>query len=312
MKYFNVSCEKIITYNAAFLSPLIFSSCLGIAIAIPHSASDDELRTLFSMVNGVIFPGGGTDLYDNRYRDALDVLYDEAVNFNTSEDIASSLFPHSPPKQSFPLWGTCLGFQYLAIKGNDGARDTLGDFLAQNISLPVENTPAMTTSRLFSHAHPIERTLMIQHMANAPATANVHYHGFAPTLFQTSPSMARNFNLLGTSVGQDGKEFVAIMESPRYPFFGVQFHPERSLFEWADKENIVKEYETVRLQHYFGSVLVAEARKNSHKFPSRKVENMWNINAFPSKLAFGPYLLDEEDQGYYFFSHSDFPLHTLH
>ncbi len=284
------------------------------------------------MINGVIFPGGATDLFDSKYREALDVLYDEAVQENNLERIVATL--ESPTSTTcthyddiiasndtclvhkttptFPLWGTCLGFQYMAIRGNNGARDTLGDYFANNISLPVEPTQKMFSSKLFSTAHPIERKLMIQHMQQNPSTANVHYHGIPPSLFQTSTSLNNSYDLLGTSIGQDGKEFVAMMENKNHPFFAVQYHPERSLFEWADRENIVKDFSTIRLQSYFAAMFVNEARNNKHRFPTRAIENRWNLNGQYSKLFFGPLEHEDEDQGYYMFKHSDFPLDTLY
>ena len=41
-----------------------------------------------------------------------------------------------------------------------------------------------------------------------------------------------NFIITGYSKNPEGKEFVASIESNKYPFYGVQFHPEKAMFIW--------------------------------------------------------------------------------
>jgi len=75
----------------------------GRAVPIRFYVSDGELRRLFDSVNGLILPGGLTDLYlDDPYVAAATKLYDWAVESNEAG---------SP----FPIWGTCLGHQLLQI-----------------------------------------------------------------------------------------------------------------------------------------------------------------------------------------------------
>ena len=41
------------------------------------------------------------------------------------------------------------------------------------------------------------------------------------------------FKPLATSLDDSGAEFVASVEAVGYPFFGVQFHPEKNMYEWG-------------------------------------------------------------------------------
>ena len=56
--------------------------------------SVQELKTLLQSLNGVIFPGGGTDLDHGPYRDTADIVYAHAEAANAAGAV-------------FPLWGTC-------------------------------------------------------------------------------------------------------------------------------------------------------------------------------------------------------------
>ena len=39
--------------------------------------------------------------------------------------------------------------------------------------------------------------------------------------------LRRFYNILGTSIDDKGKEYVAAIEAKYYPIYGVQWHPER-------------------------------------------------------------------------------------
>jgi imidazoleglycerol phosphate synthase glutamine amidotransferase subunit HisH len=43
--------------------------------------------------------------------------------------------------------------------------------------------------------------------------------------------LSSRLDIVGTSVAGNGKEYVAIVEHKTLPFYGVQFHPEKSQFE---------------------------------------------------------------------------------
>ena len=61
----------------------------------------------FTTVHSVLFPGGASDLFDSPYERTAKILFNLAVKANKAGDV-------------FPLWGTCLGFEFLSICGAGG------------------------------------------------------------------------------------------------------------------------------------------------------------------------------------------------
>lgn len=67
----------------------------------------------------------------------------------------------------------------------------------------------------------------------------------------------------------------------RYPFYGVQFHPEKNLYEWIRNRNIPHSENAVKMAQYFARFFVNEARKNGNKFSGVDEENRMLIYNFP-------------------------------
>ena len=81
----------------------------------------------FTTVHSVLFPGGASDLFDSPYERTAKILFNLAVKANKAGDV-------------FPLWGTCLGFQFLSICGAGGGNVTSnvdGENYSVNLNLSV-------------------------------------------------------------------------------------------------------------------------------------------------------------------------------
>lgn len=71
----------------------------------------------------VLFPGGGANIYDSPYERTGKILFNLAVKANDAGDV-------------FPLWGTCLGFQFLSSQGAGGGKVT-SSVDGENYSVPL-------------------------------------------------------------------------------------------------------------------------------------------------------------------------------
>ena len=67
-----------------------------------------------------------------------------------------------------------------------------------------------------------------QIFARQSLTYNYHHDGVVPNKFLSDKGLGDVFKPTSYSYDDNGKVFVATMESTRYPFYGVQFHPEKS------------------------------------------------------------------------------------
>jgi gamma-glutamyl hydrolase len=70
--------------------------------------------------------------------------------------------------------------------------------------------------------------------------------------------------ILATSVDHNGLRYVAAFESKTMPFYAVQFHPEKTPYEWNVKEkNIPHTANSIKASTYFAQFFVNEGIKQS-------------------------------------------------
>ena len=64
------------------------------------------------------------------------------------------------------------------------------------------------------------------------------------------------------------------------PFYGVQFHPEKTMFEWSEAVQIPHSSRSIRLSQYIANIFLDEVRKNTrHAFDSRTDERAHIISS---------------------------------
>ena len=61
-----------------------------------------------------------------------------------------------------------------------------------------------------------------------------------------------------------------------HPIFGLQYHPEKTMFEWAEKLNIPHEIDAIKFSQLVADNFVEETRKNKHRI-SKEVEEKYLI-----------------------------------
>lgn len=202
--------------------------------------SNEVVDEKLSKVNGVLFPGGAGD-----YKEIGDYIY-------------KSLIKENDEGHFFPLWGTCLGFENLGIFASDSGNPLSN--LVSHSSLTLE----------FLESDPASNTKMFKGLANAEyfsdeaMTYNSHSYGIAWETFTTDAGLGSMFTPTSLSTdGESGDTFVATMESPNYPFFGTQFHPEKVLTMYNSDE-ADHSWESVQFNRFFSDRFMEEARQNSN------------------------------------------------
>jgi len=218
------------------------------------AGSNQNFTKLFESINGVLLPGGGVSLTDSPYASVGKQMFEMAKAANDAGDY-------------FPIWGTCLGFEFLATVANndDGhlTRCNSYDYAAQ-----LNFLEEWEESRLFKQVD--DEVLDI--LTSQSVTVNFHRFCLTPENF-TKYGMDQFWNSLSVNYDEAGIEFISSFEAKKYPFYGVQFHPEKNNFEWTDKyQNIPHTREAVKSANYFADFFVSEARRNQHRFDSRAEE----------------------------------------
>lgn len=90
----------------------------------------------------------------------------------------------------------------------------------------------------------------------------------------------------------------------RYPFYGVQFHPEKNLYEWIINRNISHTSNAIRVAQYFANFFADEARKSANTFASVDEENSVLIYNFPTN--FTALVKSAYEQCYLFYDTTDY------
>lgn len=84
--------------------------------------------------------------------------------------------------------------------------------------------------------------------------------------------IAEKLNVLSMNTVDD-VTFVSSMESTKYPFYGVQFHPEKNLYEWVNGKKIPHNMQAVLVTQYFANFFVNEGLYSSLNGGSMKYRN---------------------------------------
>lgn len=91
-----------------------------------------------------------------------------------------------------------------------------------------------------------------------------------------------DWRILATNEDKRGLEFISVFESKDYPFYGIQFHPEKNLFEFITGKNIPHSLNSALISQYFANFFVEQTRKNEHSFHDWQSEQnalIYNYNA---------------------------------
>lgn len=246
-------------------------------VPIPYDLSPAALSALLANINGALFTGGAASFWTGREPSQY-ALTAQAI-YNTTVNAAAA-------GESWPLWGTCLGHELISViaAGLDYATSPLtSGFNSDNLTAPVAFTPAAAGSRLWGAPY----AAMSKATYAKGDSYNSHTQGVTPADFAGAPLLADAFDVLGTSVDRNGKEFVATMEGKTLPIFTTQWHAEKVAFEWnaPDVNDIPHSFEAVLANAWPAQFFANEARANDRAFATAADEDAALIYNFEPDFA---------------------------
>jgi len=241
-------------------------------IVNPEETTEEDVeyfQQIFSGISGLLIPGGWASIHDSGYSRASNILYDLAIQENRNGEY-------------FPIWGTCLGFEMMALMAAQG-QPNLKRCQSYDQAVPLKMTEEITDSVLFQSA-PVD---VIDQLSTLNVTSNFHHWCLTPENF-TKYHMEDFWRLLSVNDDKEGLEFISTLEARDFPFFATQFHPEKNSFEWAVKyKEIPHSREAVNVGLYFAQFFVDQARQSNHSFASRTEEEehlIYNYQSFYSGM----------------------------
>lgn len=188
----------------------------AIAVLIPYNLSHSNILACLETINGLIWTGGSIE--SSKYSTKQYTTYMNALRF-----CFNTIRKYNDAGKYFPLWGTCLGFEILASFSKTTNISTLFKTLTNH---PCnENTPILfntNTSRL-KKWFPVDLRKKM-----SSQSCSEHHHRLGIDL----DYLDDNVTIVSTQY-----DFVNMIEYKHYPFYGVQFHPERP-FDTFSKKSI--------------------------------------------------------------------------
>ncbi|KAG5178120.1 putative gamma-glutamyl hydrolase [Tribonema minus] len=236
----------------------------GRAVRMPYNITAAEAEDLLSQVNGLLLPGGEADLPAG-VRHAIN----HVVEMNAKGDF-------------FPLWGTCLGLEWLAmaLSGDDSTIEAGYD--ASNINYALVYTRDARWSKLVRQLPPRVRAAM----ELEALTFNSHSKGLSPQTYAANQNLQRAMHVISINYDRQNKPFVSAMEGNRSNFeFGTL--PDGSPMEAINHSEMA-----VASSWHLARAFMHFARKNDHTFRSPAEEAAALLSTQPTTQIFAPKFME--------------------
>ena len=109
----------------------------------------------------------------------------------------------------------------------------------------------------------------------------------------TQFGLNKNWRILSSNKDEKNNlTFISSLESIRYPFVGLQFHPEKNIFEWRKDRNYPHSPNAISVSRYFYDWLVTQAKQNDNSFKSEEEMYKSLIDNFNSISTSGKLIYD--------------------
>ena len=163
-------------------------------VPIPTSLKEEELKYLFSRINGLLLPGGDCAFETSKYYQHAALFFKWAVQATDEGDY-------------FPIWGTCQGFQTLTeiVAGTDSIMSPSNSW---NTAWPLNLTENFHGSRMFSDmSEKLQKSIQIESL-----TYNAHQNCVTPDAFYRQRELSSFYKVLSLNNDLSGKTFISTIE----------------------------------------------------------------------------------------------------
>jgi len=151
----------------------------------------------------------------------------------------------------YPAWGTCLGFERLAVFTAEDPDDVLEEYGAHTTIPITEFIGNPKQTKMFCGLSDDE----IVKFTTGNYTMNSHSFSISPDTFETDEGLSSFWNVTSKTTAENGREFISTMEAKDYPIMATQFHPEKPSQVW-NKKAVNHSWESLQLNQMFGEKFV--------------------------------------------------------
>lgn len=120
---------------------------------------------------------------------------------------------------------------------------------SENISLPLvfpNDDDVKKSNGTYSTESVLYPSELIKDiLRNRNITMNNHERGLDTDRFLNNTRLVDMFHITSTNFDRDGRQFISSIEARKYPFYGVQYHPEKNNFEYGLTPGTLLPYEAI-------------------------------------------------------------------
>jgi gamma-glutamyl hydrolase len=264
--YIPHSYMKWIEMSGARTAPIIFTW------------DPERINGILSQVNGVLFPGGSIDRTSNDdFRKYINA-YKQIINYAKQQTDSGN---------HFPLWSTCLGFEFMMMMEGH-TEDEVHDYYVKSFGIETVDARSYSVPLEFMYSEekdgeekyvkniisPLFSEMSLDDITKYQAN-NVFYmnHGYG---FPLTPELvlwySQFIHILAKNKDKQGLEYVSAIKYKHYPFYGVQFHPEKPNFEWLD-DTIPHNELAINASTQLSNFFINEARKNHNQMIDERIQS---------------------------------------
>ena len=238
-------------------------------IPIQYDLPLPVINSLLEQINGLILIGGIIERnvprkHYYRYLSTLSYIFKKIVHYNLIGN-------------HFPIFSICLGFELLPMITISKNLSELSDYYEKYNKIS-QHRNINQSSIQFCRLNKKDENEMLckppqknftKHEINKIEKTPITYftHGKAFLMNEKYMKEYNKFLNVTATAKENGKKVVAMYQYKSFPFFGTQFHPEKSLYEWRE-EDISHTDDAIMFSNRLCKIFMDECNKN------------YNISAF--------------------------------
>lgn len=238
-------------------------------IPIQYDLPLPVINAILEQINGLVLIGGIIERnvprkHYYRYLSSLSYIFKKIIHYNLTGN-------------HFPIFSICLGFELLPMITISKNLSELSDYY-ENYNKISQHRNINHSSIQFCRLNKKDEKEMlcnspqkyfskseINKIEKTPVT--YFTHGKAFLMNEKYMKEYNKFLTVTATAKENGKKVVAMYQYKSFPFYGTQFHPEKSLYEWRE-ENVSHTDNAIMFSNRLCKMFMDECSKN------------YNISAF--------------------------------
>lgn len=258
-------------------------------IPIRYDMPKKMIVQLMGIINGILITGGSTSLFHENNKVCLVKRFlDKTVvcpspYMRTADFIISQAVKLSEAGRPFPIWGTCLGYEaiLMSLSKYSILRKRVKS-INHSLNLDLNKTFQPLFTQYFGKQ-------LLAEINDEPLIYFNHKYAFFPDQIQSNAALKDQIDILSTTTLESGENVISMIKHRKYPFIGVQFHPEKIQYEHRSSVQTNVSYQSLEAAHKMAMMFFDQVNKNENEFGNEsKLEAMLIYN-YPMYKSSGPY-----------------------